>query len=143
MLDTTFVTILDGYLNSTAARADGMPAVDVCPVLKMDSGADKPDPALVITADEQGEGRTRQIQCLVTLHSQSDRSTTDAYLDAALARLRNQSSFYEYYAATAVALRTGYHLDAISYPAPQNIRREDTGATESSIAITFHVTLPL
>jgi hypothetical protein len=142
MLDSTFVTLLDGYLNSAAARTAGMPATSVCPVLKMDSQADKPDPCLVITVEEQGEGRIRQMQCLVTLHSQLDRSTTDAYLDAALTRLRDRVAWETYLAATSIDLRTGYQIEAVSVPAAQSAKREDTGATETSIATTFYLTLP-
>lgn len=143
MLDITFTTLLDGFLNSDDARTAGMPAANVCPVLKMDSGADRPDPCLMITVDEQGDGRMRQVVATVSLQSQKPRSETDGYLNAALTRLRDQSAFYAYLAAADVALRTGYQLEAISYPAPQNVKREDNGTTEASISAVYHLTLPL
>lgn len=143
MLDTTFTTLLEGFLNSDAARTAGMPAVAICPVLKMDSQADRKDPCLLISADEAGDGRSRQLTITVTLKSQKPRSETDPYLNAALTRLRDQSTFYEYLATTTAALRTGYQLEAITYPAPQNVKREDDGTTEASISAVYHLTLPL
>lgn len=143
MLDTTFVTLLHGYLDSDAARTAGMPAATVCPVLKMDSGDDRPDPCLLISADEAGEGRQRQITVTVTIKSQKARSITDPYLNSALTRLRHQSDFYEYLATTSETLRTGYQLDAITYPASPNVQRAEDGTTETSIAATYHLTLPL
>jgi hypothetical protein len=143
MLDTTFTTILDGFLNSAAARTAGMPAAAVCPVLQMDSQDDRKDPCLLISVDEAGEGRSRQLTVTVTMKSQKARSITDPYLASALTRLRDQAAFYDHLATTAASLRTGYQLEAITYPAPQNVKREEDGTTESSISAVYHLTLPL
>lgn len=143
MLNTAFLTIFDGYLNSAAARTAGMPATAVCPVIRMDSQAERPDPALVLTVDEAGDARQRQIVVAVTMRSAKPRSVTDAYLDAVRQRLRDQGAFYEHLRGVDVALRTGWHLEAITYPAPANVRREDDGTTETSVGMVLHLILPL
>lgn len=141
VLDTLFVEIVQGYLDTNDSRAAGIPATADCALLKMDSDADDQDPRIAITAVENGENRNRQISVIAVCRGTKPRSITDPWMTAVRYRLADLDAFFDYYAALPVAQRSGYQIEKVSPPHAGKLQRDPTGPIETGVGIIIYVTV--
>lgn len=140
-LDLLLVDIVHSYLDTAASRTAGVPAANVCALLKQDADTDDIDPRLCVTAVEQGEGRVRQVNVSILARGSMARSVSAPWLSAVWDRLADRTAFFVHLASLTVAQRSGWQLEEMTRPFAARIQREEGGVIESGVGLTFHLTV--
>jgi hypothetical protein len=140
-LEHRLAEIIRGYLDTDASRTAGVPTI---PVRMMDDGTDAVTPRLVVVAEMEGEGGSRTVDVHVNLHGilgtergQTTREQASAWISEVDERCRDRAALNTYIAALSEAVRTGFQILRLTFPAPPPIDRETEGDIILRVTLRF------
>lgn len=140
-LDFLFASFLRDYLDTAESRAVGVPAANLCALLRMDADVEDKDPRICLMADVQGSGRSRQLNVAAVARGTQPRSVTAPWLAACGERLADAASLYAFIATLPQDKRTGWELHHITRPMEAKIQREEGGVIEAAVGVVMHLTV--
>lgn len=133
---TSIATLVQGYLDTAAAHAAGVPD---WPVQRMDDGSERAYPSIYVRADERAGARFRSIVVTVDIHVEQEADTANTAATAALAAinglLRDESAFWSYIATQSISLRTGWSIQHIVQVSPADVQRDPEMTTTHRTAM--------
>lgn len=162
--DLFFADLVRDYLADAASVTAGVPDDDTVPKSVLDAGEVQKIPALVVTAEEAGQGtsyhRIIQVVCGLLLQNRATgsdaaadaaslaystpRDTAAQYLDAIESRLLDLSALSTYLGTLSESVRDGFViLKARRLPQPR-LKREDNKPDRLTLlcAVEFHILWP-
>lgn len=147
-LSRVFAQLVLDYLTTAESYSAGVPSAEVCPLLIVDHGGDKPSTCMIVEGIDRGGNRVKDIAVVITHHmqlgldadsGQVSPNQSAVWLGAIEARLRDDAAWWLWLAALPAERRAGWALSHVTFPALIEIRREETGEAQDAFAVEFFV----
>lgn len=135
---TALATLFATYLDTAASHTAGVPD---WPIQTQDDGSTLTTPSITIRVDDRTGDRFRTTLITATVHSAPEpgdgaaQTAADTALAAINARLNDEDAIWAHIAAAAENLRTGWSLQHLTHPAPEDTRRDENEATTAQHAV--------